>query len=89
MDCLFGGAIDSHVRQVESRDMEFINIVFLVSGLLIGFALGFVIAARIYYFSPYAKYLREIRERDEKRGALIEQELDNYFASNRREQHNN
>ena len=59
--------------------MNFINIVFLVSGLLIGFALGFVIAARIYYFSPYAKRLREIRERDEKRGALIEQELDNYF----------
>ena len=59
--------------------MNFINIVFLISGLLIGFALGFVIAARIYYFSPAAKRLREIRAMDEKRGALIEQELDNYF----------
>lgn len=69
--------------------MDIINIVFLVSGLLIGFALGFVIAARIYYFSPYAKYLREMRARENKRSERIEQEFDNYFASNHSEQHNN
>lgn len=61
--------------------MDFINIVFLVSGLLVGFALGFVVAARIYYFSPYAKRLREMRAMDEKRSKLIGQELEDYFKN--------
>ncbi len=59
--------------------MNFINIVFLVSGLLVGFALGFVIAARIYYFSPAAKRFHEMRAKNDRRSAAIEQELDNFF----------